>query len=57
VDMSPELLVGVAVTCTLIQILISASLFMRQRKAQEAAQRQIHLQAWQLGQLLPEAQR
>src|SRR5262249_55573107 len=57
VDMSPQLLVGVAVTCTLIQIGICAKLFIGQRRAQEAAQRQIHLQAWQLGQLLPEAQR
>ncbi len=51
--MPPRLLVGVVVLLTLMQVVIHAVSFIRQRRAQERSQELVHLQTWQLAQLMP----
>jgi hypothetical protein len=53
-DLPPQLAIGLTVVCVLFQIAVHAIMLLRQRRAQERAQELLHLQRWQLGQLLPE---
>ena len=53
INMPPGVLVGLTLSVIVLQLVGNVLIFVRQRRAQERAQELVHLQSWQLHQLVP----